>query len=108
MEEYRILDEEVVLAELKFAMEHKINFSAHKIDELLHPIDVQSICDKLKIQANIHASFITEGPIKRAYYILDFYTKNGSIEKSIGTYFGKDLVSSGIDMEFEPEEEDED
>lgn len=108
MEEYRILDEEVVLAELKFAMEHKINFSTHKIDELLHPIDVQSICDKLKIQANIHASFITEGPIKRAYYILDFYTKNGSIKESIGTYFGKDLVSSGIDMEFEPEEEDED
>lgn len=108
MEEYRILDEEVVLAELKFAMEHKINFSAHKIDELLHPIDVQSICDKLKIQANIRASFITEGPIKRAYYILGFYTKNGSIKKSIGTYFGKDLVSSGIDMEFEPEEEDED
>lgn len=108
MREHEVLDEETVIAELKFAMEHKINFSAHKIDELLHPIDVQSICDKLKIQANIHASFITEGPIKRAYYILDFYTKNGSIKKSIGTYFGKDLVSSGIDMEFEPEEEDED
>ena len=108
MEEYRILDEEVVLAELKFAMEHKIDFSAHKIDELLHPIDVQRICDKLKIQANIHASFITEGPIKRAYYILEFYTINDSIKKSSGAYFGKDLVSSGIDMEFEPEEEDED
>lgn len=108
MREHKVLDEETVIAELKFAMEHKIDFSAHEIDELLRPIDVQSICDKLKIQANIHASFITEGPIKRAYYILDFYTKNGSIKKSIGTYFGKDLVSSGIDMEFEPEEEDED
>ena len=108
MREHKVLDEETVIAELRFAMEHKIDFCAYNIDELLHPIDVQSICDKLKIQANIHASFITEGPIKRAYYILDFCTKNGSIKKSIGTYFGKDLVSSGIDMEFEPEEEDED
>lgn len=105
MDGYKTLDKETVLAELRFAIEHKIEFFTHCVDELLHPIDVQDICNKLKIQAETHASFITDTMVKRAYYTLEFYKKNEITKNSIGTYFGIDLVSSANDKEFEPEEE---
>lgn len=107
MEEYKTLDKETVLAELKFAMEHRIEYFTHGADKLLDYIDVQDICNKLKIQAKFYASFITDAAIKRAYYVLEFYTKNEFTKSSIGTYFGIDLVSSANDKEFEPEEEQE-
>ncbi len=43
MREHKVLDEETVIAELRFAMEHKIDFCAHNIDELLSPIEIQNI-----------------------------------------------------------------
>ena len=104
MEEYKTLDKETVLAELRFAIEHKVEYLTHGVDELLDYIDVQDICNKLKIQAKFYASFITDTAVKRAYYILEFYTENGFTKNSIGTYFGADLVSSANDKEFEPEE----
>ena len=104
MEEYKTLDKEIVLAELRFAIEHKVEYFTHGADKLLDYIDVQDICNKLKIQAKFYASFITDAAVKRAYCILEFYTENGFIKNSIGTYFGADLVSSANDKEFEPEE----
>ena len=107
MEERRILNEKTVLTELKFAIEHKIIFTTHNIDELLSPDEIQNICNELKIKAKIYASFMTDTPYKRAYYILDFYRENCFTDSSIGTYFGIDLVSSNNDKKFEPEEEDQ-
>lgn len=107
MEERRILNEKTVLAELKFAIEHKIHFTTHNIDELLSPDEIQNICNELKIKAKIYASFMTDTSYKRAYYILDFYRENGFTDSSIGTYFGIDLVSSNNDKKFEPEEEED-
>lgn len=93
-----------VLTELKFAIEHKINFTTHDIDELLSPDEIQNICNELKIKAKIYASFMTDKPVQRAYYILDFYVGTNN---SIGTYFGIDLISSNNDKKFEPEEEED-
>ena len=107
MEERRILNEKTALAELKFAIEHKIDFCAHNIDELLSPDEIQNICNELKIKAKIYASFMTDTSYKRAYYILDFYRENGFTDSSIGTYFGIDLVSSNNDKKFEPEDEED-
>ncbi len=107
MREHKVLDEETVIAELRFAMEHKIDFCAHNIDELLSPIEIQNICNKLKIQSKIQAYFITDSFPNRAYYTLSFYTENDYTTNSIGTYFGNSLVSSDNNMKFEPAEESE-
>lgn len=54
MEEYKTLDKETVLAELRFAIEHKIKFSKKDLKEILSFGDIQDICNELNINAKMH------------------------------------------------------
>ena len=77
MEEYKTLDKETVLAELRFAIEHKIKFSKKDLKEILSFGDIQDICNELNINAKIQPIFV-DGPIRVAYYTIEFYHFYGS------------------------------
>ena len=101
MEEYKTLDKETVLAELRFAIEHKIEFSKKELKEILSFGDVQDICNKLNINAKIQPIFVS-GPIRDAYHTLEFYHFYGSVTQTIGKYTEHVLVSSNDEEYFQP------
>lgn len=101
MEEYKTLDKETVLAELRFAIEHKIKFSKKDLKEILSSGDVQDICNELNINAKIRSIFV-DGPIRDAYHTLEFYHFYGSVTQTIGKYTEHILVSSNDEECFQP------
>lgn len=101
MEEYKTLDKETVLAELRFAIEHKIEFSKKELKEILPFGDIQNICNELNINAKTRSIFV-DGPIRGAYHTLEFYHFYGSVTQTIGKYTERVLVSSNDEECFQP------
>ena len=79
---------EETLEELKFAIEHDIDFSKHNVDKILDKEDVERIVKELGVRARYRAGFLNN---ERAYYTLYFDT--GSCSRDIATYFGKPIVN---------------
>lgn len=96
------MNKRTTLKVLKFALEHDLEFCVHEVNELLHSIDVQEICNELNIGASIEARF-PDSKTKGAYYLLKFYKENNDDTKRIGMYVGRELVSPDNNRLFSPE-----
>ena len=82
--------------ELKFAMEHGIDITKHRVVSLLNRSEVEDICRDLNLKAEMQAVVNPRGEYssyEHAYYILKFFKKNNAAT-DFATYFGEDLVSS--------------
>ena len=109
MQEPVVMTPESTIKELEFALETGMDFTKHDVAELLNEIEVQDICNKLGLKANLRAVCVQKHDAyscDRAYYVLSFGKKDKQCD--FATYFGKDLVSSSNDYDLEPEEEDDD
>lgn len=98
---------ENTIEELRFALEHGIEFTKHEIFALLNRCEVDKVCNELGIKAEMHATFMegANGQPYRGYYVLSFYRGN-ECRSPIGTYFGIDLVTKSMDYTTESEEEE--
>lgn len=105
-----IMTEESTLNELEFALAHGINFTKHCVDELLDPVGVQTVCNKLGVRAKLQANFYSDNNRKRAYYSLSFNKNDCRWGNAIGIYCGVTLFDSDAEYEYEiePESEEED
>lgn len=105
MNEAIIMTEENTTEELLFALNNNLDFTKHYVDELLDPVSVSSICNKLNIRAKLEANVYEDGHRKRAYYSLQFTRADSQYGVAIATYFGKTLVDSDNDYDIEPDNE---
>lgn len=94
--------------ELKFAMEHGVDITKHRVVSLLNRGEVEDICRELNIKAEMYAVVSPCGEYssyEHAYYILKFSEKNAPTD--FATYFGEDLVSSYNNYTIEINDEEE-
>ena len=108
------MEQEIVMTkygtreELKFAMEHGVDITKHRVVSLLNRDEVEDICKDLNLKAEMYAVVSPRGEYssyEHAYYILKFYKKGASTD--FATYFGEDLVSSYDNYAIEINEEEE-
>ena len=105
MNEAIIMTEKGTTEELLFALNNDLNFSKHQIDELLDPVSVANICNKLNVRASLEANVYEDSHRKRAYYSLQFTRADERYGVAVATYFGKTLVDSDNNYTIEPEVE---
>lgn len=95
------MEQEIVMTkygtkeELKFAMEHGVDITKHRVVSMLNRNEVEDICRDLNLKAEMYAVVSPCGEYssyEHAYYVLKFFKKDAST--SFAIYFGKDLVSS--------------
>ena len=109
------MEQEIVMTkygtkeELKFAVEHGIDITKHRVASLLNYQEVEDICRDLNLKAEMQAVVSPRGEYssyEHAYYVLKFFKENNDTA-DFAAYFGEDLVFSGNNYTIEINNEEE-
>lgn len=108
MEQKIVMAEYGTKEELKFAMEHSVDITKHRVISFLNRDEVEDICRDLNLKAEMYAVVSPRGEYssyEHAYYILKFSKKDAPTD--FAAYFGEDLVSSDNNYTIEINNEEE-